>query len=438
MNINALKQRRAEAAKAYSELLTTHTTAAASGAEPRGFSAEEKAAQATAKQKISDLDELISAEASRIELDKDRVSAGLPSRIEGGRDLAADRPWAKGQQGLGEFAHAVRNAQVGKGVDPRLYNATASGMGEAIGGDGGFAVPVEFATEIQDKMFQSGEILSRVDTRNITGNAMTYAMLKETSRADGSRQGGVLGYWIDEGEAPTATNIKTRKMEMKLRKVGTLGYLTEELEQDAVALGEELQVAFSDELTFQVENKIWRGTGAGSPLGFTVSDAFISVAKESGQAAATIVPANLTKMWSRLPARSQKNAVFLHNVDCGPQLDLLTHVPSGTSAAVAAPFVQYAPDGSLRIKGRPAIAVEYAETLGTLGDIVLVDLMQYRLIRKAAGVQMASSMFVRFVQGENTYRAIFRVDGQPKPEAAVTPFKGSNTLSPFIGLATRA
>ena len=439
MNINALRQRRAEAAKALSKLLADHTTAATASTPVRGFSPDEKTAQADARQDIANLDELIAAEAARIELDKDRVNAGATPRIEVGRDLAAEKPWNTGPKGLGEFAKAVRHAQTGNGIDPRLYNAAGSGMNEAVGGDGGFAVPVEFATEIERGMFQTGAILSRVDARNISGNAMSYTLLKETSRADGSRQGGVLGYWIDEGEAPDATKIQTRKMELKLRKVGTLGYMTEELEQDALALGEELQFAFTEELQFQVENKVWRGPGAGSPKGFTVSDCFISVAKEAGQAAASVVPMNISKMWSRLPARSKLNAVWLGNVDVEPQLDLLTHVPAGTTTAVApgSSFVQNGP-GGITIKGRPFIPVEYAETCGTLGDLVLVDLKQYRLIKKAAGVQMASSMFVRFVQGENTYRGIFRVDGQPKPESALTPFKGSNTISPFIGLATRA
>ena len=224
MNINALRQRRAEAAQALSALLDTHTKAATAGDQPRGFTADEKAAQASARQAVTDLDELIAAEASRIEIDRNRVDAGVQPRVEVGRDLRAERPWGEGPRGMGEFAHAVRQAQIGKAIDPRLYNATASGMGEAVGGDGGFAVPIEFALEIERGMFTSGALLSRVDARNVTGNAMTYTMLKETSRADGSRQGGVLGYWIDEGESPDATKIGTRKMELKLRKVGTLGY----------------------------------------------------------------------------------------------------------------------------------------------------------------------------------------------------------------------
>ena len=81
-----------------------------------------------------------------------------------------------------------------------------------------------------------------------------------------------------------------------------------------------------------------------------------------------------------------------------------------------------------------AIALRFAREGA---DIALVDLKRYRLIRKG-GVEQASSIHVRFTQGEHTLRAFYRVDGQPMPRSAVTPFKGTNTVSPFIGLATRS
>jgi HK97 family phage major capsid protein len=224
-------------------------------------------------------------------------------------------------------------------------------------------------------------------------------------------------------------------MEMKLRKVGALGVMTDELLSDAVALGGELQTAFADELVFQVENKIYRGNGSSAPLGFLNAPCLVSVAKETGQAAATINTTNLSKMWARMPARSKRNAVWLINVDCEPQLDELAQA-IGTGGT-APRFVTYSDEGVLRIKGRPVLPVEYAESVGTQGDIALVDLGKYRVIRKG-GVEQASSMHVYFAQGEQAFRAFYRVDGQAVPRAALTPFKGSNTLSPFVVLDTRS
>jgi HK97 family phage major capsid protein len=313
--------------------------------------------------------------------------------------------------------------------------AAATGMGTQVDSSMGFAVPHEVAPGIEREMYANGEVLSRCDVRTIGGNAISYNVLDETSRADGSRGSGVLGYWVDEGTAPTLSSLKLARIDMKLRKVGALGAMTDELLQDATALGGELASAFTDELIFQTENKVWRGNGANSMQGFLNAACLVSVAKETNQAAATINTTNLSKMWARMPARSKANAVWFINVDCEPQLDELAQA-IGT-AGTAPRFVTYSESGVLRIKGRPVVAVEYAETVGTVGDIALVDLSKYRVIRKG-GVEQASSMHVYFAQGEQAFRAFYRVDGQAAPRAAVTPFMGSNTLSPFVVLASRS
>lgn len=352
--------------------------------------------------------------------------------VEAGKPLAGDKPWAT----FGGFLQAVHQAHSGHGVDIRLA-AAATGMGEQVGPDGGYAVPREFATGIEKNMWDTGQVLSRVSDRPVSGNAITFNVIDERSRVDGSRRGGVLGYWTDEGGSPTQSQVKLAQIEMKLRKVAALGYMTEELLQDAPALDAELTSAFGEELLFLVEDSIINGTGAVKPLGVLQAPCLISVSKETNQAGVSILSTNLSKMWARLPARSQASAVWLVNVDTQPQLDELS-LPIGTGG-MASPFVNWSSDGTaLRIKGKPVIPVEYCATLGTVGDIILADLSQYRLIRKDSGVQQSSSIHVRFVQGESTFRAIYRVDGQPLPRTAITPFKGTSTLSPFVALATRA
>ncbi len=384
------------------------------------------------------------AQARRLQ-DEERASP----TIEVGKDLAETKAWGPTlhsdatpamklearQAALGEFAIAVRSVVNGTGTDPRLF-AAATGMGTAIPSDGGFAVPLEVAAGIERNMFTVGDLLSRVDARTISGDAIAYNVLDETSRATGSRQGGVQGYWVDQGTAPTASQTKLARVEFKLRKVGALGYMTDELVSDAAGLGGELEAMFGDELVFQVEDAITEGVGAGQPLGYLLAPCLISVAKESGQLAATIVNDNLLKMWARMPARSKKTAVWLINGDNGPQLDILSQA-IGT-AGIPSRIVNYSADGIISIKGRPVVETEYNATLGTVGDVVLIDLSKYRLIRKG-GVEQASSIHVRFTQGEQTFRAFYRCDGQMMPRAPLTPFKGgANTLSPVVVLATRA
>jgi HK97 family phage major capsid protein len=377
--------------------------------------------------------------------------AALPvaaSAVTVGHNYAEDRPWGPelhsdatpamrkeaNAAALGEHAVAVIAATRGQGFDPRLQ-AAGTGHNTAIPSEGGFAVPEQVAPGIEREMFEGGELLSRVDTRTVSGDSMTYIVQDETSRVNGSRQGGIRGYWVDQGTAPTASETKLARIEMKLRKVGTVGYVTDELVADAAAMGGELNSMYVDEIMFATEAAIFEGDGAGKPQGFTNANCLVSVAKESGQAAATINTTNLSKMWARMPARSKSNAVWLGNVDVEPQLDALSL--DSSVGSLQPRFVNYGPSGVLTLKGRPFIPVEYASTLGTVDDLVLADLSKYRLIRKG-GVETASSIHVKFIEGEMTLRAFYRVDGQAVPRAAVTPFKGSNTQSPFVTLATRS
>lgn len=449
MNLKALRQQKAdlEAAQAALKAEARRITAVAVADRTPEQSARLDAIDKELDQKA----ELLATNAKEIaraeRYAEDERRSGDPS-IQMGTDRAELRPWGPEigasasaqarreaeQIALGNFALAVRAACMGHGMDPRLQ-AAATGAGTQSDSNLGFAVPDEVAPGIEREMYEVGDLLSRVDARSISGNSITFNIFDETSRADGSRGGGVLGYWVDEGAAPTLSNMKLSRMEMKLRKVGALAAMTDELLSDAQALGGELQVSMRDELIFQVENKIYRGQGAGAPQGFLNAPCLVTVAKETNQAAGTINTTNLSKMWARMPARSKRNAVWLINVDCEPQLDELAQA-IGTGGT-APRFVTYSDEGVLRIKGRPVIPVEYAETCGTVGDIALVDLRKYRLIRKG-GVEQASSMHVYFAQGEMAFRAFYRVDGQAVPRAAITPFKGSNTLSPFVVLATRA
>jgi HK97 family phage major capsid protein len=158
------------------------------------------------------------------------------------------------------------------------------------------------------------------------------------------------------------------------------------------------------------------------------------VTAETGQPAATVNAQNISKMWARMWARSRMNSVWFYNQDIDPQFDELA-LPVGTGA-LEPRVVTYNEAGVLRIKGRPAIPTEYNATLGTVGDLVLCDLSQYLMIDKG-GVQQDTSIHVRFTTAEQAFRAMYRCDGKPLWETTLTPANGSNTLSPFVALATR-
>lgn len=372
-------------------------------------------------------------------------------RVEVGEDRAASKEWgylwkANGARpeivraaAFGEFLQAVYRAQLGQGTDPRLsYNAAIHGANETTPSEGGFLVGQDIANAIEMKMV-AGEILRRVDRLPLStgANSIVLNVLDETSRATGSRFGGVQAYWIEEGGEKTASRPKFARVRWELHKVAALGYSTDELLQDAPLLGRVMEDAFAQELRFMTELAFVEGTGVGQPLGILNSPALITVAKETGQDAATVLPENLAKMWARMWAPSRANAVWHINQDIEATLNSMSMIigTGGVPLYLPAGGISEAP--LARLYGRPVVPTEYNGTLGALGDVVLADWSQYGMVDKG-GVQTASSIHVAFTTDETAFRAVYRVDGKPKWRQAVTPFKGSNTLGPFVALAARA
>ena len=335
-----------------------------------------------------------------------------------------------------DMVKAVGIAAIG---DLRPAVKAVSGLSEGVPSAGGFLVGTDAAPGLLSRTYEVGELLRRVDMIGISANSngMTFNAEDETSRADGSRRGGIRAYWAAEATEKDATKPKFRQMALKLNKVIGLCYATDELLADAAALGSWIMSAFPEEMSFVMEDAIYNGTGAGMPLGILGSGCLVSVAKESGQAATTIVAENVINMWSRMWSRSRRNAVWLINQDVEPQLHTL-NIPHGTAGQLV-----YMPPGGLSVSpyatlyARPVLPIEYAPTLGQVGDIMLADMNQYQMINKG-GIEAASSIHVRFIYDETCFRFVYRIDGQPKWDSTLTPKSGSsNTLSPFIVLDIR-
>jgi HK97 family phage major capsid protein len=342
---------------------------------------------------------------------------------------------------FGEQLQAVARYYMGGrdhgAMDPRLVRAP-TGAGEIDPSAGGFLVQTDFSTAVFMRAYEMGEILSRVRKMGLStaANSIKIPAVDETSRVTGSRWGGVQSYWVGEGTTPTNTKPKFRLIELDLKKLMSLMYVTDELLADASVLTGIAGEAFSEEIMFMTEDGIFEGDGAGKPLGILNSNCLVTVSKETGQATQTIVYENVLKMWSRCWGRSRRDAIWTINQDNEPQLYAMSQVigTAGVPVYLPANGISGSPYGTLF--GAPVVTLEYNQTVGTLGDIVLADYSQYVLADKG-GVQAASSMHVAFLTDEMVFRITYRVDGEPIWNAALTPFHGSNTLSPFVALAAR-
>lgn len=331
----------------------------------------------------------------------------------------------------GAFFRAVKNAALYPArADARLRGrqvVDATGASEGVPADGGYLLPQQTASGILERMYTDGAILSRIAVDPVAGNSMTYNGVDETSRADGSRWGGVRGYWTAEGASISTSKPAFRQFELKLKKVAALCYATDELLEDVPALESWLNRTVPAELRFLVEDAVYNGDGVGKPLGVMNSPCLVSVLRVD---ASKVQVADIVGMYARRWA-GVSDYVWFINQDVEPQLlnlnntyQMLYLPPGGLSAS---------PYGTLL--GKPVVPVEYAATLGTTGDIMLANMSQYQAISKG-GIKSAQSIHVAFATDEMAFRFLYRIDGQPTWHAALTPYKGSNTQSPFVVLTS--
>lgn len=329
-----------------------------------------------------------------------------------------------------DFLQAVVAFGKNGSFDQRLVKAVAAtGLFEGGASAGGFLVPDVVSDEVWTRVYAMGGLIGRCARQPVTrGSGVKVPLIDETSRADGSRFGGVQMVWTGEGGLATGSKPKFATAALELKKLLGLIYATDELIEDAPALAAFLKRAFTMEAQFKIEDAIINGAGGATPLGILNSDALITVAAEGGQAAGSIVFLNLEKMVGRLWSGSLDTAVWLMSQDSFNVCLQLTN-------AQGSPVVSMGADGVRRILTIPVVVCEYTPALGVGGDIVLADFSQYLLAERAPGID--SSIHVQFVTDETAFRFRFRADGQPGWKSPITPRNSGSTQSPFVTIAAR-
>ena len=343
---------------------------------------------------------------------------------------------------LGDFLQSVYKANNGRGINDGLLTIGDSGvvkaaLAEGAGDTGGFLVPEEFRAELLSLALETSIMRPLAFTIPMSSSTMRMPTIKDTSHAS-SVFGGVVAYW--ESEAATIGESEPTFSQMQLVAKKLTGYTVssnELLSDSAIGLEAVLLQLFPQAITFFEDEAFINGTGVGQPLGILNAACKVSVSKESGQAAATILYENLNKMYSRMLPTSRSRAVWIANIDTMPQLAAMSlAVGTGGSAVwVGSGGAQGA--FPMTLWGRPIIFTEHCQTLGTEGDIFFVD-PSYYVIGDRQELSVASSPHVRFTTDETVWRFIERLDGRPWIESALTPAHGSNTLSPIVSLAVRA
>lgn len=335
------------------------------------------------------------------------------------------------RQAGGELAFVLPQA-----FTPRSLQAAAGSDEQGGYADrfGGFSVPTQVMPGLLTTPFEGDP------TAGLTQPVpMGAPMVEFNARTDKDHTSSVSGGFTVTRRPETAggssSRMQTEMVTLKASSLFGLAYATEEILTDSpISFAALIDSGFRDQFPAHILNEKIRGNGGTEFLGVLNSPAKVTVAKESGQTAATINATNILKMASRSWGFGQ--AIWLANHDTRPQLSA-AHIQVGTAGGI----LLYQPSRGEgfpdMLWGRPVLYTEYASTLGAEGDLMLVNWSQY-LEGTYQPLQSAESVHVRFVNHERAFKLWVRNAGAPWWRAALTPAKSTATLSPIVTLAVRA
>lgn len=317
-------------------------------------------------------------------------------------------------------------------VNEEEIRSFRASMLEGIGSSGGFSVPEPLAAQWLDDSIESEIIRSRCTVWPMESSSRKVPGWDASDQSSTLFGGFAMEFLAETGEGTKQTG-KLRAILLTAKKGAIFVDISNELREDGQGFEAQLDRAMRTSIGYGLDQYFIGGVGAGQPLGIRNDPAKISVAKEAGQKADTIVFESLTKMFSRMYPAGQQRAIWLANNNTIPQLLTLSiaigiggsHIPVMTES-----------NGEFRILGRPVVFTSHMPTLGDADDIMFVDLSQYCIgIRR--DLKLEKSNIPGWTKDLMSYRALLRFDGQGTWNAPITPRNGA-TLSWCVGLAERA
>lgn len=336
-----------------------------------------------------------------------------------------------GFRSLAELATSVRAAHMGV-PDQRLAALPTSTIQQGDASGIGYQIPPAMRQEIWELVFDGSDMLSYVQPEPTSSNAI----MVPTDETTPWGAAGVKAYWRNKGGQLRASAPSGSAELMAIHPLDAFVVADEILLNDAPRLSDRLSRKAAQAIRWVASEAIVWGDGVGQPLGFMKAASKVAVAKESGQAADTIVLANITKMLTRI-LRGGAPLVWAGNAEIMPQIIPLsvgnTPIWLPNSAGVQSEFME----GS--INGRPLNIMEHCSALGDEGDLMLINPAGYYAATSANGtIDAQASIHLYFDYAATAFRWSFRMGGQPLLKAAVSPARGAATKSHFVTIAERA
>ena len=387
-------------------------------------------------------DKIVTNITSRVEkaFDKSmKVSMG-----ESEEDKLVKRAGTKDEE---HFYALIKSAALGH-KDPILdkYEAAVkavSGMSLASP-DGGFPVPVEYATTLNERSLAQEIVRPRALGIPMSNSMIKVPGLNDYDRTDAAK-GGNLGQSVPEGSAASSVSkLAFEQITLTPVKIIVDVTTTPELEEDSPhsvpALISRLVPA---RMAQKLDNLfLLSGTGTGEPEGAIYGDgstygnpSLYVQAKDAAQTRATtpITVGNLTNMYTHI--KSPESAVWVVTpgmVGALLQLGGTYFLPWSGSGDVANREGALVNRPPMTLLGRPVHVSGKLAALGTTGDIALCNFEDY-MVGQRDGMRTATSIHAYWSTDQYAYRFVVRVDGK-SGWTATEKLENGWILSPFVVL----
>jgi len=341
-------------------------------------------------------------------------------------DARNDEP-EKQFRSLGEFVKTIRFNP----YDPRLTKRTDD---QEMGDDelGGYLVPDEYQSEIKLVIQENSIVRARATV--IPAGASPDATVKmpaldQTAEDGTGLYGGIDVTWISEGGTKVQQETAFKEISLSPYEVAGSIVVTDKLLRNAPAIEPLVTRLFRGALASAEEDKFLSGDGTGCPTGFIGHASNVAVNR---QTANKIVYADIVNMFT-----SKLSGGSYVWVASGSALAELMKMKDFESADSDAPSLVFQPDARAGMPGSmlgiPVLSSDLVPTLGTKGDLSLVD-FSYYLIKDGYGVAIDASPHVYFQTNKTMIKAFNNVDGSPWLTAPIVLRDGSTQVSPFVVL----
>jgi HK97 family phage major capsid protein len=344
---------------------------------------------------------------------------------------------------LGEFVNAVRYGDSkgrldsiergqGEGGGLKVPEAFANQLlpgfrnefSMGTGSEGGFAVPEQFRPDV----LQLNTGIDIVRSRATVIPAGEPADAKITMPALNQGSNGVLGgvevSWIGEGESKPETDAKLLEVSLTPHEVAAHVVITDKLLRNWKAADSFIRTLLSKAMKQAEDIAFITGNGVAKPQGVLGATGALSVNRTTAN---QIKYVDVIGLVAKLLPESVAGAVFVANQSTLPQIATLQD-PSGRYIFIQGDATKGIPS---TLAGIPILFTGKTKTLGTKGDLMLLDLTYY-LIKDGSGPYISASEHVLFRQNKTVIKAFWNVDGTPWVVSPLTLEDETTQVSPYV------